>query len=269
MKLRKVIATLLFPMLLLSACSTLTAEEYLDVVSKEEVDVSGGIEKGNDKSLSVAERKENIDKRISLLEDSKKLSAPSEWKDAHKEYVKKLDLEIENLEKAKKKLSRTSSIFDDYSDKDKEVYDKYDKLFLEKLGVDAREKLYKKNRDLRRVSREEYIKVYQKEIKEFLECFKDAQVPTVDGKVDHLAVMDLVNKARGHLTNIIAIVPPKEFDEAAEKFKEANKEFDAALDALFSDPKLTKGETDSTFMSSYLKGLKLNKEFMEKVKTTS
>jgi len=269
MKLRKVIATLLFPMLLLSACSTLTAEEYLDAVSNEEVDVSGGIEKGNDKSLSVAERKENIDKRLSLLEDSKKLSAPSEWKDAHKEYVKKLDLEIENLEKAKKKLSRTSSIFDDYSDKDKEVYDKYDKLFLEKLGVDAREKLYKKNRDLRRVSREEYIKVYQKEIKEFLECFKDAQVPTVDGKVDHLAVMDLVNKARGHLTNIIAIVPPKELDEAAEKFKEANKEFDAALDSLFSDPKLTKGETGSTFMSSYLKGLKLNKEFMEKVKTTS
>ncbi len=189
------------------------AEEYLDAVSKEEVDVSGGIEK------------ENIDKRISLLEDSKKLSAPYEWKDTHKEYVKKLELEIENLEKTKKKLSRTSSIFDDYSDKDKEIYDKYDKLFLEKLGVDAREKLYKKNLDLRRVSREEYIKVYQKEIKEFLECFKDAQVPTVDGKVDHLAVMDLVNKARGHLTNIIAIVPPKELDEAAEKFKEANKEF--------------------------------------------
>ncbi|MGR5997172.1 hypothetical protein ACT7DF_13925 [Bacillus cereus] len=104
MELRKVIATLLFPMLLLSACSTLTAEEYLDAVSKEEVDVSGGIEKGNDKSLSVAERKENIDKRLSLLEDSKKLSAPSEWKDAHKEYVKKLELEIENLEKAKKNL---------------------------------------------------------------------------------------------------------------------------------------------------------------------
>jgi hypothetical protein len=191
------------------------AEEYLDAVSKEEVDVSGGIEK------------ENIDKRISLLEDSKKLSAPYEWKDTHKEYVKKLELEIENLVKRrkKKKLSRTSSIFDDYSDKAKEIYDKYDKLFLEKLGVDAREKLYKKNLDLRRVSREEYIKVYQKEIKKFLECFKDAQVPTVDGKVDHLAVMDLVNKARGHLTNIIAIVPPKELDEAAEKFKEANKEF--------------------------------------------
>ncbi|WP_434182154.1 hypothetical protein [Bacillus thuringiensis] len=269
MKLRKVIATLLFPMIILSACSTLTEEEYLDAVAKEEVDVSGGIKKANDKSLSITERKENIEKRISLLEDSKKLSAPSEFKDAHKEYVKQLELEMKNLEKEKENLNRTSSIFDNYSDKDKAVYDKYNNLFLEKLGVDAREKLYKKNRDLRRVSREEYIKVYQKEIKEFLACFKDAEVPTVDGKVDHLAVMDLVNKARGHLTNIIATVPPKELNEAAETFKEANTEFDAALDALFSDPKLTKGETGSTFMSSYLKGLKLNKEFMEKVKTTS
>ncbi|WP_255290338.1 hypothetical protein [Bacillus cereus] len=121
MKLRKVIATILFPMLILSACSTLTEEEYLDAVAKEQVDVSGGIKKGNDKSLSITERKENIEKRISLLEDSKKLSAPSEFKDAHKEYVKQLELEMKNLEKAKENLSRTSSIFDNYSDKDKAV----------------------------------------------------------------------------------------------------------------------------------------------------
>lgn len=38
------------------------------------------------------------------MKDSKKLSPPSEFKEAHKEYVKFLDIEIEQLEKAKKIL---------------------------------------------------------------------------------------------------------------------------------------------------------------------
>lgn len=63
MKLSKNIAILLCNIILLSACSSLTKEEYIDAVAKEQVDVSEGLEKGDDKSLSIEERK-SISKNV-------------------------------------------------------------------------------------------------------------------------------------------------------------------------------------------------------------
>ncbi|MFK4333474.1 hypothetical protein ABH955_004136 [Bacillus sp. RC240] len=265
MKLSKNIAILLCSIILLSACSSLTKEEYIDAVAKEQVDVSEGLEKGDDKSLSIEERKKYIEKRISLLKDSKKLSPPSEFKEAHKEYVKFLDIEIEQLEKAKKNISNKSSIFDEYSEKDEDSWKKYNDSFEEKLGVDTSKELLEKRRDYLRVSKDEYVSIYKKEIKDFLNCFKDGVVPTKGDNIDDEAVMALAEKAKGHLLKISATVPPKELEDEVKIFHKAEEKLREAINKLYFDPELEKKETAGDFLSLYKDGLKLNGEFMDKL----
>lgn len=105
MKLYKIIATMLCSILFLSACSTLTKEEYIDAIAKNENEAATNISKAGDKVLSFDERKTYIDKAIKIMRDTKEISPPDEFKSAHEEYKNYIDLATEEYEELKEKLN--------------------------------------------------------------------------------------------------------------------------------------------------------------------
>lgn len=105
MKLYKIIATMLCSILLLSACSTLTKEEYIDAVAKNENEAATSISKAEDMSLTLDERKLQIDKAIKTMRDTKEISPPDEFKSAHEEYKNYIDLATKEYEELKEKLN--------------------------------------------------------------------------------------------------------------------------------------------------------------------
>ncbi|MFI2801178.1 hypothetical protein ACH2G3_25380 [Bacillus cereus] len=257
MKLSKIITTLVFSILVLSACSSLTKEEYIDAVAKERNESGGELKKVDDTSLSVNERKKYIEKVISLNKDAKKLSVPSELKSAHKEYVKSLDLEIEKLEKTKENLSGNTSLFDEYNEEELERLQKYNENFEEKLGDDLRKKLHEKNRDYRRVSKNEYMLIVANEMDAFFDCFKDENLFSKDRK----DMQELMNKARKHLDKVAMAIPPKELEEEEKVFRKSYEKLYDATDKLYFDPELKESETLKEFSDLYQEGVKLHNEF--------
>lgn len=150
MKLFKIIATMLCSILFLSACSTLTKEEYIDAVAKERYDENGDLDKLenklNDKALSVDEKAKHIEDFISNLKKSQKISPPAEFKDAHEEYVKLLDLDIKMYEDKIEDLKNPSA--ENYlkrnHGKDLDEYLKTDQSFSGKLGEEGKKQFLEK-----------------------------------------------------------------------------------------------------------------------------
>ncbi|QEL71789.1 hypothetical protein DN399_27545 (plasmid) [Bacillus sp. AR4-2] len=148
MKLHKVIVTLLCSILFLVACSSLSKEDYLNGAAKESSNADGDLEKIDDNKPSVDDKKEYIENRVSILKETKKLNAPSEFKGVHKEYVKILDLEIKALEKAKGNLSSKTSILEVFSEEERMKYYSYHDSFKDLLDEEAREIFLKKRMEL-------------------------------------------------------------------------------------------------------------------------
>ncbi|MCW4657489.1 hypothetical protein OOG41_28110 [Bacillus sp. AS_5] len=148
MKLQKVIVTLLCSVLFLVACSSLSKEDYLNAAAKESSNADGDLEKIDDNKLSIDEKKKYIENRVSILKETKNLSAPSEFKEVHKEYVKILDLEIKALEKAKGNLNSKDSILDVFSDDERMEYFSYHNTFKNLLDEKEREIFLKKRTEL-------------------------------------------------------------------------------------------------------------------------
>ncbi|MCU5656499.1 hypothetical protein OCF56_21715 [Bacillus mycoides] len=105
MKLHKVVITLLCSILFLSACSSLSKEEYIDTIAKNENEAAADISKAGDLSLTLDERKLQIDKAIKTMRDTKEISPPDEFKSAHEEYKSYVDLATKEFEKVKEKLN--------------------------------------------------------------------------------------------------------------------------------------------------------------------
>ncbi|OXB95177.1 MULTISPECIES: hypothetical protein [Bacillus] len=139
MKLYKIIATMLCSILFLSACSTLTKEEYIDAVAKEENEAVASISKAEDMSLTLDERKTYIDKTIKAMQNAKKISPPDEFTSAHEEYKKYAELLTKEFEKVKEKLNDKSL----YESLDKKTFDKmteHEQNFRNALGSEWKEK---------------------------------------------------------------------------------------------------------------------------------
>ncbi|PEF93950.1 hypothetical protein [Bacillus cereus] len=148
MKFQKVIVTLLCSILFLVACSSLSKEDYLNEAAKESINADEDLEKIDDNKLSIDEKKKYIENRVSILKEIKNLSAPSEFKEVHKEYVKILDLEIKALEKAKGNLNSKDSILDVFSDDERMEYFGYHNTFKNLLDEKEREIFLKKRMEL-------------------------------------------------------------------------------------------------------------------------
>ncbi|MDM5436149.1 hypothetical protein QUG28_26085 [Bacillus hominis] len=143
MKLHKVIITLICSILLLSACSSLTKEDYIDTIAKSENQAAADITKAGDLSLTLDERKRQIEKAINTMRDTKKISPPDEFKSAHEEYKNYVDLSIKEFERIKEKLNDEPI----YKLLDEKTYNKameYNYNFKIALGSEWKEKFSNK-----------------------------------------------------------------------------------------------------------------------------
>jgi len=154
MKLYKIIATMLCSILFLSACSTLTKEEYIDAVAKEQYDENGDIEKLdnklNNKTLSVDEKIKHIEDYISNLKESQKISPPAEYKEAHEEYIKLKNLFIKMYEDKIEDLKNPSA--ENYlkrnHGKELDEYVQTHESFIEKLGEEGKKQFLEKGESI-------------------------------------------------------------------------------------------------------------------------
>ncbi|MCU4733645.1 hypothetical protein OCE56_25720 [Bacillus cereus] len=258
MKLYKII-TAIMCFVVLAACSV-SKEEYIEAIAKEGHESSEEMEKAMDKSLSFNERKEHAEKAISNINKTQKINAPSEFKEAHEDYKKYSNILINEINKMPEATGKTTNMFENTSEKDLDELLNYSNSFEEKLGENARNKLHEKNRDYRRVTKEEYISIVSKELKAFLACFEDNKPFVKDKK----SVKVLMKQAQEHLDKVLSAIPPKELEEEEEIFRKAGEKLRDATDILYFDPTMEEDTLDK-FTSLYHEGIKLHNEFMDKL----
>ncbi|HDR8053460.1 MULTISPECIES: hypothetical protein [Bacillus] len=267
MNLIKIKVTALCFVLFLSACSPAQndydfkndKDGYLEAVAEKEYLINKELEEVEDTSISVDERKKYIDKAISIMKEAKKISAPSEYKTADKEYEKYLDLFAKLVDEAKGNLKNVTAVHKSFSEKDLEKLVKQYEAFEKSLGSDAKESLIKKQREHRRVTQEEYIDVVRVEIRKFYDCFGDGKL----SERSSYEIKTLEKNAREHLYKISGTVPPKKFDDAEKKYREAEKKFHELLDLLYFDPEMKESKTAEKVPVLFDEGMKLNNEFMD------
>lgn len=259
MKLYKII-TAIMCFVVLAACSV-SKEEYIEAIAKVGHESGEEMEKASDKSLSFNERKEHAEKAISLINKIQKINAPSEFKEAHEDYKKYSKMLINEINKMPELTSKSTNMFDNTSEKDLDEMSNYSNSFEEKLGENARNKLHEKNRDYRRITKEEYISIVSKELKAFLACFKDDKPFAKDKK----SVQALMRQAQEHLDKVLTAIPPKELEEEEKIFRKAGAKLRDATDILYFDPTMEEEDTLDKFNSLYHEGIQLHNEFMEKL----
>ncbi|MDZ3953432.1 hypothetical protein U0X36_11085 [Bacillus thuringiensis] len=258
MKLYKII-TAIMCFVVLAACSV-SKEEYIEAIAKVGHESGEEMEKASDKSLSFNERKEHAEKAISLINKIQKINAPSEFKEAHEDYKKYSKMLINEINKMPELTSKSTNMFNNTSEKDLDEMSNYSNSFEEKLGENARNQLHEKNRDYRRITKEEYISIVSKELKAFLACFKDDKPFAKDKK----SVQALMRQAQEHLDKVLTAIPPKELEEE-NIFRKAGAKLWEATDILYFDPTMEEEDTLDKFNSLYHEGIQLHNEFMEKL----
>ncbi|HDR7986901.1 TPA: hypothetical protein QCY63_005246 [Bacillus cereus] len=267
MNLIKITATALYFILFLSACSSAqndydfknNKDGYLEAIAEKEYSIDKELGEVEDTSISVDERKKYIDKAISIMKEAKTISAPSEFKTADKEYEKYLDLFVKLVDEAKGNLKNVTAVHDSFSKKDLEKLVKQFEAYEKSLGSDAKESLNKKKREYRRVTQDEYKDIVRIEMRKFYECFGDGKL---SGKSTY-EIKTLEKNAREPLYKISGTVPPKKFDDAEKKYREAAKKFHELLTLLAIDPEMKESKTAEKVPVLFDEGVKLNNEFMD------
>lgn len=270
MNLIKIKMTALCFIIFFSACSSAQndydykndKDGYLEAIAKKEYEIDKELKEVEDTSISVDERKKYVDKAISIMKEAKKISPPSEFKTADKEYEEYLDLFAKLVDEAKGSLKNVTAVHESFSEKDLEKLVKQIEAYEKSLGSDAKESLIKKKREHRRVTQEEYLKIVSVEIRQFYDCFGDGNLSDRSS----YEIETLVKDAREHLYKISGTAPPKKFDNAEKKYREAAEKFYELLSLLSIDPEMKENNTSEKVPVLFDEGVKLNSEFMDMLK---